>query len=97
MRILIVVGSARPVRVGDQIAEAVEGVDPVGEDVRTRALPLLDEPTVVVSYGFEASGGGRGANDQLSHVPLMVGAEQTLANSADDLRVVLNSLVGVGA
>jgi NAD(P)H-dependent FMN reductase len=140
VRVLIVVGSTRPVRVGDQIAEAVaevarsvEGVEPVVEDLRERALPLLDEPVVpaaaegemrhehtrawaetvgsagavvlvtpqynggypaglknavdylyrewqgkpalVVSYGSEASDGGRSANDQLSHVLRVVGAD----------------------
>ena len=53
MKTLIVIGSTRSTRVGDQVAavvrdvaESVRGVVPTVDDLRERGLPLLDEPLV---------------------------------------------------
>jgi hypothetical protein len=64
VRLLIVVGSTRPVRVGDQLGEvaaraarSLGGVEPVVEDLRERTLPLLDEPAmppVVADGGYRS-------------------------------------------
>jgi hypothetical protein len=118
VRLLIVVGSTRSVRVGDQIGEVVAraarslgGVEPVVEDLREWALPLLDEPAMpaVVADGGYRNEHSRAWAATVSAADAVVpqsaygddgrlpDAEQVLAAHADELRVALASLAGAAA
>jgi NAD(P)H-dependent FMN reductase len=63
MQLLIIVGSTRPARVGDHVADAVAGagadvahetglnIDLVIDDLTERALPFLNEPAPAAMSG----------------------------------------------